>query len=189
MNNKTPGHFNQPHKHKGIIWVLLLVCLFFLISPFLPVDLLGRCRTLDLARDRKDHFYENGELIYTQNSTDRYIDFVIFEDEDYIHFIPIKKIHTFAGDKYKIGLTTKILNLSEEIIRDTTTYESGEIPWDEVRELETALLMQESSLTEKIFCCVLPPTCMIDEPDVVAHPFEYRDKQYILYVKIEPNNQ
>lgn len=136
----------------------------------------GYYSSVEQLREREE-LYESATLIYSQETLDRYYDFIIDKDDNYC-VIQVYKKSTWLGQKYNVGpWSTK--PMSNLIRDDVLLYNSSETPdftW-------SPYFFNKPKVN--LLHCVAHGDSVIGDETVTTVPFTYGGKEYLLCLKFE----
>ena len=164
--------------------LIVLILAFVLINALLPKDFSGYYKNIDMARKEQAEIYDNGVFVCTQETKNRYTDFIIDEN---LYIIKIKQKDTIFGEKYRIVGQQKVFNFYEFLEKDIKYYKQhNELYLASVGWLDHWPRKAE----ENILWSILPAQYSVTNLDdsVSKHNFTYENVEYILYVKVEKVN-
>lgn len=162
-----------------IVYALIGVILFTIISFVSPSDINGRYKTLGLARQAVS-YYDGADIVHTVDFPDCYVDFII--DKDGILFVvTIEKSNMIFGQHYRksemIGFYTDIK------IKECTDYfnQNEKIQWHRSNQYSN------SDFTT-VYWTVLEQNCVVEDRNIESYEFTLKENGYMLYTKYDLEN-
>ena len=168
---------------KSLITRVVIGVVIFLvfINLLLPKDFFGYYRDIDMVREEQSEIYDNGVFVCTQETENRYMDFIVGEG---LNIIKIKFKNTIFGYKYRVSSIQTFPDL-QELLKENSEY------YNQHKDLSFSYASWLDEWTtkpsEKVLWAILPAEYVVEnlEADVSMHKFTFEDNEYVLYVKVE----
>ncbi len=164
-----------------VVYFLVGILLFVGINTLSPQNLLGYCKTIDMARKCSDLYTRQTTEIGLYSQKERYVDFLIKTGDktgDTLSTVTIKRKHFLDGERYSVSHSSGV-ELDSAITWVAQYYrDTGEVYWFSI----TNLFGKYPSVYWVIF--EMDEMNKIDE-QTTSYPFTFRNKQYVLYIKGE----
>lgn len=159
-----------------IVSIVLIIIAFLIVTHYTSAN--GYYSSTEQLR-LSEKLYDSATIIYTQEMADRYVDFIVDKDDNFC-VIEINMISTWFGQKNKMGVwSTK--PMSDKIRNDVFLYDPSE------KLFFTQLPHFFNKPKVNLLHCVAHDGSEIGDETVKTVPFTYKDKQYLLCLKLEVN--
>lgn len=164
------------------VWIVIGFVLFLVLANLiLQKGFGGYYRRIDLVREELTEIYDNGLFVHTQETKNRYTDFIIGKE---IYIIKIKEKNTIFGSKYRVVSKEKVLDFYELLEYNIKNYDKyQELYFRSVDRLDQVFNKPYDDVLWSIF----PAEYSLENLDsnVSMHKFTFEDNEYVLYVKLE----
>ena len=156
----------------------ILCCILFVVGLILP-RCVGGWKDADYARANIYHYYEESQLIYTAETENKIVDFLV--DGDRFSVVSFNRKESVLGVRYSTTYSARTrIDFANVALEDTADFnELGKVNWNEVRNI-SLFSKKDPLMLEWI---ILDSQCRLSGEGIIATEFTYGDLNLCLYVK------